>query len=111
MKIINLLNKIANEEELPKRIKYKDKEFELHYADDEEELPYYIGNEFVLINYINNFYQLNEEIEIIQDSEYIDIQNIEENYSCNPREDVNQENINLLIKAVKQLDNKINKKG
>lgn len=37
----------------------------------------------------------------------INIQEIKENNSLNPREDVNQENINLLIKAIKQLDNEI----
>jgi hypothetical protein len=66
MKIIDLLNKIANGEELPKKIMYRCKEFDLHYADDKEELPYYISDEFVLIHYINNFYQLNDEVEIIE---------------------------------------------
>lgn len=37
----------------------------------------------------------------------INIQDIKENNSTNHREDVNQENINLLIKAIKQLDNEV----
>lgn len=45
----------------------------------------------------------------IEEQEEIDIQNLQENNSSNARADINQENINLLIKAVKQLDLKINK--
>ncbi len=37
----------------------------------------------------------------------INIQEIKENDSSNHREDVNQENINLLIKAMKQLDSEV----
>ena len=53
---------------------------------------------------------LNIEVEIIEEQEEIDIQNIQENNSFNARADINQENINLLIKAVKQLEKKINDK-
>jgi hypothetical protein len=66
MKIIDLINKIVNGKELPKKIIYKNMEFDLHYADNKEDLPYYIGDGFSLMYYINNFYQLNDEVEIIE---------------------------------------------
>ena len=66
MKIIDLLINITNVEKLPKKIIYRGKEFDLHYADNKEELPFYIDDVFSLMHYINNFYQLNDEVEIIE---------------------------------------------
>lgn len=53
---------------------------------------------------------MNKKFRIVEEQEEIDIQAIKENNSTNARADVNQENINLLIKAVKQLDNKLKEK-
>ena len=108
-----------NGKELPKKIKYKGKEFDLHYQDDEKELSYYISDEFVLIYYIDNFYQLNEEIEIIEEEPEIDIQKIKyldsmvlynaDESTFNAIADMNNK-IGELIRAIKQLDKQIKEK-
>lgn len=76
MKIIELLNKIANNEEVPKKIKVSCYEFEWR-----EEGRYYAnttkGNcQTLLQDWLNNANKLNIEVEIIE--EEIDIQSIEE---------------------------------
>lgn len=108
MKIIDLLNKIANGEEVPKKIKYEGDILEY----DEDDKDYtglsktwsgvffsWLFGKYATDKFINN------EVEIIEDNE-IDIQNIEEikiNESClNPRDII----INKLVQAVKQLDEK-----
>lgn len=59
MKIIDLLNKIANGEELPKKIHYFNKEFYL-----KENI--YFGDIFTLMHYIQEE-DLNEEVEILEE--------------------------------------------
>ncbi len=67
MKIIDLLNKIANNEELPKKIKYDGyewifcKEFK-DYKKEYDEYTDWLFEEYDLIN------SLNDEIEIIEDT-------------------------------------------
>lgn len=120
MKIIELLNKIANEEEMPKKIKYGCNE----YVFDTRIRDYiYIAKEGSVPRYFIDLLRckdLNDEVEIIQESEDIDIQNIDEldvsekaTYQDEARYIAieNRFVINELIRAVKQLDNKINKKG
>lgn len=65
MKIIDLLNKIINREKLPKKIIYKDKEFYLCNPADKKEIPYYMNNYDNLMNHIDCFYKLNDEVKII----------------------------------------------
>ena len=78
MKIIELLNKIANGEEVPKKIKVSCYEFEWrergrYYANTTK------GNyQTLLQDWLNNANKLNSEVEIIEDEEEIDIQSIEE---------------------------------
>jgi len=104
MKIIELLNKIANNEEVPKKIEVSCYEFEWR-----EEGRYYAnttkGNyQTLLQDWLNNANKLNSEVKIIEDEE-IDIQNIEDlGVSIN---NVGGK-IAELIKAVKQLDKKVN---
>ena len=105
IKVIDLLNKIANGEELPRRIKYKG--FEYSYYSD---ICWY-GR----INHIGEFDdwfiskdRLNNEVEIIEEEPEIDIQSIQEVTSFGIKQ--NQNAINELIKAVKQLDDQINNK-
>ena len=56
------------------------------------------------------YIMLSKEFELIEENQDIDIQSLKENNSCNHRSDVNQDNINLLIRAIKQLDRQINSK-
>ena len=108
IKIIDLLNKIANGEEVPKKIKQK----------------YLEGNSFEdlidNIKYFNADFSktLNEEIEIIEEQEpEIDIQSYKELLlnQLREREHTNADiymlgiQINALIRAVKQIDNQIKK--
>lgn len=104
MKIIELLNRIANNEDVPKKIKFKgliytwDKIGYLHYKDD-----YY--RECSLLEGLRVEPVLNARVEIIEDEEEIDIPNIEDL-------GVSSNNVGgkiaELIKAVKQLDKKVN---
>lgn len=111
MRVIDLFIKIANGEEVPKKIKYKAKEYYREYAPDEQ-IYYYIDEyDKNLISEINYSCDLNNEVEIIQD---IDIQGIEdikyifiENSSCGEDVKYLARKYNELVQAVKQLDNKI----
>ena len=118
MKIIELLNKIANNEEVPKKIKYDDMIFKLN-----EYNCYINDNDLIFIDsLIPNLNNLNDEVEIIEDEEEIDIQSIEEVNHYNivsaikgkTEENIDNElklnslAINKLTKAVKQLEKKVN---
>jgi hypothetical protein len=125
MKIIELLNKIANNEEVPKKIKYsntiyefKDDVFGTGYLYEDKGLRYWFSEEVLS----DSTEELNYEVEIIEDEEEIDIQSIEEVNHYNivsaikgkTEENIDNElklnslAINKLIKAVKQLDKKVN---
>ena len=108
MKVIDLLNKIANEEEVPERIKvdniiYRYENWEHFYYTDNE------AREDLLVrgkDYSTNDF-LNWNVEIIEEPEEIDIQNIEEfssEYTMNNIEFQLQDKINQILLAVKQLD-------
>lgn len=79
IKIIDLLNKIANGEEVPKKIKYRGEIAEY----DEELFDYWIENLFkntgylfegIFVNYGN---KLNDEVEIIEEEKEIEFEDIE----------------------------------
>lgn len=132
IKVIELLNKIANGEEVPKKLLYKYKRddyykenylilneiYNAYYTDDENSYP-------ISALLADNLWNLNDEVEIIEESEQdIDIQAIEEVnhyniYSVNrfkTEENINDElskyslKINELVQAVKQLDKNIKEK-
>ena len=63
MKVIDLLNKIANGEELPKKIYCFDREFYLNAYT-------YFGDTFTLMHYIQEE-DLNEKVEIIEEEKKI----------------------------------------
>ena len=109
MKIIDLLNRIANKENLPKRIKYKGIVYGLKgtlYINDDE-------TDRLMDFLYADFRNLNDEIEIIEDEE-IDIQEIEE-----LSDDIDeigwfevQEKINEIIRVVNKMqqENKMKEK-
>ncbi len=119
MKVIDLLNKIANGEEVPKKIRVSCYEFEYNeevnaYFDVEENSAY----QSLIQNWLNNSNKLNSEVEIIEEQQDIDIQSIEDLPKWVIRRDgeiTQQEGkrlemaykINELAQAVKQLDKKI----
>lgn len=108
IKVIELLNKIANGEDLPKRIKIQDYVFELS-----KDYEHYYYNEDVEITHLinHNFSNLNDEVEILEDN----IEEIEEipQYRIDNCTDYNYcylaEKYNKLAKAVNQIRKDLNK--
>ena len=110
IKVIELLNKIANGEEIPKKIKFKNIIFILNssnaYATEKSAEE--------ILNFIcYNFSDLNEEVEIIEDE--IDIQGIEEldrygddGIEFYDKTDIHKAfgKINEIIQALKEIDKK-----
>lgn len=75
IKMIDLLYKIANGEEAPKKIRYFGEEFKL--AEDNEYYSVYSSK--LLISYFGEDYlraELNDEVEILDEEEFIDIEEI-----------------------------------
>lgn len=69
MKVIDLLNKIANGEEVPKKIKYDEK---IYYLDDGNYRAYNkYGYQMELMLY-NPFHILNDEVEVIEEDKKIE---------------------------------------
>lgn len=70
MKIIEILNKIANGEELPKKIKYDDKIYYMVGNNDYENYEY--EEEPTLMYAIGNTHNVNEEVEVIEEDKKIE---------------------------------------
>lgn len=113
IKVIELLNIVAMGKDIPKKIK-------VDLRKDGKQIPdYYIFNDYgfyenskeesFVEDWLNNTMKLNEEVEILEDEEEIDIQSIEELKSEILLSDMRLKIIDELIKAVKQLNKKINK--
>ena len=129
IKVIELLNMVANKEKLPKKIKYGEPSFinKIYELSDVAYIDYiahYEGKTNCLfLDHNTNI--LNDYVEILEDEEEIDIQELEDvnlfdngqNFNDMPiiikSYDDNFTNINntinKLVQAVKQLDKKINK--
>ena len=114
MKIIELLNKIANGEDVPDKIKYRNCIFEK--TEGEGISPDYVNNnnEFFLEYISNEADSLNEIVEIIEDEK--EIQSIE---TLNPHDEYFRDGTELVYKLmydkineiamkVNQLDKKVN---
>ena len=106
IKIIDLLNKIANGEEVPEKIMYNDKTFRLNQITGWYQNIDVIGN---VEDWFISKYRLNDKVEIIEEQEEIDIQDIKElDFSASPLAKTNL--LNELVQAVKQLDLKVKEK-
>lgn len=110
MKIIDLLNKIANKEELPKKIKYNDDYWKVGIADNEE-VDYLNDSEFELFSqYLQHalIESLNDEVEILEDEE-TDIQEIKEITETSTIDySKNKEEMITAYKLIHICENKIN---
>ena len=108
IRVIDLLNKIANGEELPKKIRFR--MYELEY--DEEDKKYKrIGNSDETLKCIFQFFYLekclNDNVEILdEEDEFIDIEEL----TCGPY-DYTKSTINDLIKNQKKIINKLKEEG
>ena len=116
IRVIDLLNKIANGEEVPEKIKY-----EGDILKYEKEVQDYFGvsktgnGSFFNYLFVNKKTAkfINDTVEIIEEQEEIDIQQLielendkdTEYYDCRDIQ-TNRGMINLLVQAVKQLDKK-----
>ena len=69
MKVIDLLNKIANGEEVPKKVKYYDVTYE--YVDYNNDFNKYRGIEHITIFLFDIIDNLNDEVEIIEEDKKI----------------------------------------
>ena len=109
IKVIDLLNKISNGEEVPKKIKVFNHIFKRKL--DIDGLSYYLDLDgyLPLLSFISGTATLNTEVEIIEEEPEIDIQGIEELEKKTGCAESNSK-INELIKAIKQLDKKIKEK-
>ena len=116
IRVIDLLNKIANGEEVPYKVKYNGIIFTYNSSNKQ-------GLKYVDLNKENEvFYRyltgvvnkLTDEVEIIEEQEEIDIQSIEEMEPAMNGNACVIDNktwtLNQVIKAVKQLDKKIKEK-
>ena len=101
IKMIGLLNMIANGEDLPKRIKIQDYVFELS-----KDYEHYYYNEDVEITHLinHNFSNLNDEVEILEDN----TEEIEELPDYNYSIKENRDKINELVRRIKYIERKIN---
>ena len=120
IKIIDLLNKIANGEEVPKKIKYNDDEY-IHIGN----YCYFCEetNEILSQNTYAEFSRLNDEVEILDEEEFEDIEEFEEHKLINTRDILELEmfinkinadynyKINQLIKNQKKIIQKLNKEN
>ena len=131
IKVIDLLNKIANREELPKKILILDEVYYL-ITDEDGDIVYsqlkdrrewegFIDHKLNITRCLHEDVIILDEVEIIEEQEEIDIQSIEEkpkilflgtgkNYLMKVLNDI-IDNQNLQLQAVKQLEKKIKEKG
>ena len=119
MKIIDLLNKIANGEELPKKIKYNDDEY-IHIGN----YCYFCEetNEILSQNTYAEFSRLNDEVEILDEEEFETIEEllieyddgdigINKKYISSQQSEIFAKSINQLIKNQKKIIQKLNKEN
>lgn len=71
MKIIDLLNMIANEENLPRKIKYRNKIWEYDLSSQDYFTENHVEYLFTIIFTINTRKILNDEVEIIEEKKEI----------------------------------------
>lgn len=109
IKMIDLLSKIANNEEVPKKIKYKNEIYERYQNITTNNLYYYqVPNKCkFLIDQLSSAIDLLDEVEIIEEPKKIEYEQIEE-LSCNEY-DFEKKTINSLIKNQRKLIDEVNK--
>lgn len=107
MKVIDLLNKIANGEEVPKKIKFKSTIYEL----DETETTYYDAKDVTFMQHYN-FKILSDEVEIIEEEnkipEKLPYYSMEKIQKAKNKDEWREERITLLEKRVEDLHIKMN---
>ena len=118
IRVIDLLNKIANGEEVPKKIKYNDDEY-IHI----DNYCYFCEetNEILSQNTYAEFSRLNDEVEILDEEEFEDIEEItirdktigfpNGEWTARNMDKAFSIKINQLIKNQKKIIEKLNKES
>ena len=106
MKVIDLLNKIAKGEEVPKKIKYDGMIFD--YQEDTYEYLCYEENNFSLLGYDNPYDMLNDNVEIIEEEKEIKKLNLDsdellKNVIITAQDYVIESKINQIIDEINKL--------
>lgn len=104
MKVIDLLNKIANGEEVPKRIKYRYHIYE--YEDGYDFVCDELEHRYFAENYCNDYEDLNSEIETIEEDKKIEKLGYSQLMVC-PDLDSLKEHVNERYEEVRIKINKI----
>lgn len=108
MKIIDLLNKIANGEEVPKKIKFQDDEFNY-----QNEIDYVCGTRYLFEEFVRITPEdLNKEIEIIENKKIKKIKSLNNVGSCQDLIELKikqQLNNHALKDKINEIIDKINK--
>lgn len=104
IKIIDLLNKIANGEEVPKKIRDGIHDLELCKCNNSY---HYAGDTATLLNDVIGMERLNDYVEIIEEPKKIEYEQIEE-LTCNDY-DFEKKTINSLIRNQKKIIDEVNK--
>lgn len=118
MKVIDLINKIDNKEELPQKVKFEKEIYEYDKKRKDYINKYDDWTSQTLLYRVMSTHFISEllecEVEIIEDEKEIDIQSIEEikevfieNSSCGEDVKFLARKYNLILQAVKQLDKNI----
>lgn len=114
IRVIDLLNKIANGEEVPKQIEYR---ANLYRLDEDKSYRDVVDGSYFVEDLSFNLANLSDEVQIIEEQEEIDIQNIKdikdvfiENASCGEDVKYLARKYNEILKWAKQLDKKIKEK-
>ena len=103
IKIIDLFNKIANGEELPKKIKYIGYIFE--YDTNHERYEAYIGEEMYTLNYYVNIDEdLTYEVEILEEEKKLPEKiNVKGSYNSNKGFEDFNDNEKILVDKINDL--------
>ena len=107
IKIIDLLNKIANDEEVPKKIKWLGQTYEYNHNDR----FYYQNGWSMYIDFYTEGNCLNDEVEILDEAKEDKIQKI---YHCETSLTQNEveifitENLNQMVDKINELIDEIN---
>ena len=114
IRVIDLLNKIANGEEVPKQIEYR---ANLYRLDEDKNYRDVVDGSYFVEDLSFNLANLSDEVQIIEEQEEIDIQSIEEikdvfieNSSCGEDVKYLARKYNEILKWAKQLDKEIKEK-
>ena len=114
MKVIDLLNKIANGEEVPKKIKYNDKIYIAKGNAIENFVDYYSDEDEWCFNHYVKYENLNDEVEIIEEPqehkipEKLPYYSLEKIQKAKNKDEWREERISLLEERINDYHNKIN---